>query len=74
MAPSRKSSDKWIKVSAWCFEKQIQLLSSVIGDQFNKLCSARISAVMQGLKKNVYKERSKALHIPHKCEVVLFAP
>lgn len=26
------------------------------------------------VEKNVYKERSKALHVPHKCEVVLFAP
>lgn len=59
MAPSRKPSDKWIKVSAWCCEKQIQLLSSVIGDQFNKVCSARMSAVMQGLKRMFTKKEVK---------------
>lgn len=59
MEASGKSSDRWIKVSAWCCEKQIRLLSSIAEDRFNKLCSTRMSVVVQGLKRVFTKKEVK---------------
>lgn len=59
MATSGKSSDRWIKVSVWCCEKQIRLLSSLAGHRFNKLCSTRMSVVVQGLKRVFTKKEVK---------------